>query len=65
MSKDYAVVRVPRALLRDAAEDALTVHQDRCLPSDDCDCLFRATWLRVAAGLETGRDHEEDTDGPS
>ena len=57
---DYVVVRVPRVLLRQAAEDTLTVHQDRCLLADDCDCLYRATALRVAASLETGR---EDPDG--
>lgn len=57
---DYTIVRVPRDLLRQAAEDTLTVHQDRCLTSDGCDCLYRATTLRVAASLETGR---EDPDG--
>ena len=57
---DYTIVRIPRALLRQAAEDTLTVHADRCLLADDCDCLHRATTLRVAASLETGR---EITDG--
>lgn len=57
MSDDRAVVSLPRRVLREAAEDALTVHQDRCVPSDACDCLERATLLRVAAGLETGREH--------
>lgn len=63
MSNDYAEVRLPRSLLREAAEDALTVHQDRCLPTDDCDCLYRATALRVAAGLVTRR--EDPPHGPT
>jgi hypothetical protein len=56
VTDELVTVRLTRAELREAAEDVLVAHAASCAPTLTCDCLSRATRLRVAASREDTDD---------